>query len=187
MLRCGLQSVRVGVGVVGALVLAVLVRFSFSFDYSRPLSELGGSWMSADVALDCGWSAVGRVGGGGGCGGGVGGVVLAGRVVAAVLGLFVLAMVNGDVPSAVTAVLFFHFLVDVAFLRSDALFAPVLKARAAARSWGFSKGFCFFFRAIVAVALAAVFHVGLWPAANLCAAASFWSWFAALVLVRLCF
>ena len=66
--------------------------WSFFFFDSRLLSVLGGSWMLADVALGCGWSAVGGVGegggGGGGGGGDGGGVVLAGRVVAAVLGSY---------------------------------------------------------------------------------------------------
>ena len=67
--------------------------WSFFFFDSRLLSVLGGSWMLADVALGCGWSAVGGVGGvggvgeggggGGGGGGDGGGVVLAGKVVAA--------------------------------------------------------------------------------------------------------
>ena len=90
--------VLVSMLVVLSLVLAIWVglvefyRSFFFFDYSRLLSVLGGSWMLADVALGCGWSAVGGVGegggGGGGGGGDGGGVVLAGRVVAAVLGSY---------------------------------------------------------------------------------------------------
>jgi hypothetical protein len=55
---------------------------------SRSLSELGCSWMSADVALGIGWSAargVGGVGGGGGPGGGGGGGGVGGVVSCAII------------------------------------------------------------------------------------------------------
>ena len=102
-----------------SLCLVVLVRWcsgsgdldwSFFFFDSRLLSVLGGSWMLADVALGCGWSAVGGVGGvggvgdegggGGGGGGDGGGVVLAGKVVA------VAAEFNKRTYSAVLGLLF---------------------------------------------------------------------------------